>query len=69
MQNIPQPASKQIEQLQKQLLDSYVKKQTAKEAVKAEDEKIKAIRNVLADIPLGVFTPYEQNLSLTSAEQ
>lgn len=41
------PATQQFEQLQKQLLEAYVQREAA-------DEKIKAIRNVIAGVGLGV---------------
>lgn len=51
MQSIP--AADQVEQLKSQLLEAYVQKENGEAAVKAASEKITAIRNVLAGIPLG----------------
>jgi hypothetical protein len=48
------PAANQIDQLKAQLLDAFVQKAAAEAAIKAADEKIVAIRNVLAGVGLGV---------------
>jgi hypothetical protein len=48
------PAANQIDQLKSQLLDAFVQKAAAEAAIKAADEKIVAIRNVLAGVGLGV---------------
>jgi hypothetical protein len=48
------PAANQIDQLKSQLLDAFVQKAVAEAALKTADEKIVAIRNVLAGVGLGV---------------
>jgi hypothetical protein len=48
------PAANQIDQLKSQLLDAFVQKAAAEAALKTADEKIVAIRNVLAGVGLGV---------------
>jgi len=53
MQATPVPASKQVDQLKTQLLEAFVQRQAAEDTVKACDDRIRAIRNVLAGIPLG----------------
>lgn len=45
-------ARQQIESLKQQLLEAFVARDKAREDEKAADEKIRAIRNVLAGVPV-----------------
>lgn len=46
-------ATQQIENLKQQLLEAFVARDKARDDEKAADEKIRAIRNVLAGVPVG----------------
>jgi hypothetical protein len=47
------PAAAQLAQLEKSLLQAFVDKHDAEAKVKAADEKILGIRNLLAGVPVG----------------
>lgn len=67
MQQMTQvPASHQLEQLKQQLLQAYVEKDEAEARVKAADEKITAIRNILAGVGIGQQVEAERAASVAA---
>lgn len=63
------PASKQVDQLREQLAAAFVEREDAQSAVKSAEEKIKAIRNVLAGIVLGQKLQQEIDAAEREAQQ
>lgn len=65
MQQIP--VSQQIEQLRAQLVEAFVERDDAEKRLKAAEERINAIRNVMAGIGLG--QALQQEIDAASAPQ